>query len=200
MIHDLGTALQTKLAAEGCPFKVVDREQFDATSIARQRVVIEYDRAARHKWAAPLRLSGNPKVYFNVSPPCKITIYAQSTRQGATSFEHDDLALDAAFAVSNALRELFAERGLGLFMPSDAGFVTPSDLEGGKRTAGAVYEIKFSFTAAVQKLTWAGADLDEFTVGAGSITSSTKVSRFRGADDDGDDTTVPAAAETACGA
>jgi len=199
MIHELGRDLQTQLRAVGCPFTVVDRESFKTATTSRQRIVIEYDRASRDEWAAPLRLSRNPKVYFIHRPACKITIYAQSTKANATEFEHDHVALGAAYTVATAMRTIMAEQGLGLFMPDSAGFIDPEDLADAEKRGGSVYEMKFTFDAAVPDVTWAGADIPEFSILSTSIRSTTKVSRFRGPDDDGDDTTVPATAETACG-
>jgi hypothetical protein len=198
MIHELGRSLQTQLASKGCPFKVFDREAFKTAGTSRQRIVIEFDKTARDKWGAPA-LSRNPKHYFIHSPACKITIYAQSTRANATEFEHDEAALDAAYAVANAMRVVLADLDIGLFMPTDGGFIRPEDLADSERIGGSVYEIKFTFNNGVEDLTWAGAEATEYTFGANSVTSTTSVSRYRGTDDDGDDTTVPAAAETACG-
>lgn len=200
MIHALGVLLQAELREQGCPFVIVDRETFDTATASRQRIVIEYDKDGRDVWSSPRGLTTNPKRYFEYRPACKITIYAQSTKANAKEFEHENNVLGAAYTVATAMRKVMAAAKIGLFVPTSGGFITPPDLASGTRLGGAAYELKFTFAAGVPDVTWAGDDLPTFTIGAGAVTSTTKVSRRGDADDDDDPLTPPATAETACGA
>lgn len=197
MIREIGVELQAELKKQGVPFVVVDGpEPTKTTTWGRERIVIEYDADGTDSLGAPRSISINPKRRYESLEACKLTIYAQSTASGSLVAEHRRRAKLVRDEVLVAL-ELVAAKRKNRFVPGTGRLITPPDLAETERAGGAVYELKFGYSRAVEARTWAGAKRAEGTVGG--VTSTTKAS-LTGADDDTDPNNVPASAETACGA
>ncbi len=199
MIHEIGKELEAVLRTAGCPLRVDDGpESTQTTTFGRERIVIEH---------VPGGDSFGPTRSQHVNPDhrmtwivgCKVTIYAQSPSAGARPFEHRRRASRVLNMVLVGLEQV-ARTNRNAWRPTGGGFVTPADLAASEAQAGAVYELTFTYDRPVVVQTWAGESAAEFTLGANGITSITKVSRNGVADDDDDPNTVPASAETACGA
>lgn len=198
MIHEIGVELQAALRAKGCPFVVLDRESTKATTWGRQRIVIEHDEGG-DAFAPTRSQHKNPKHRMTRTIGAKLSIYAQSTKSGALEFEHRRLAEHVLDLVLVAMGDVAAVRK-NAWKPGRGRFVTPEDLETSEKFGGAVYELAFAIDRAVEVRTYAYAAEPETALVANTITSTTKVSLAEGPDDDGDPNTVPAAAETSCGA
>lgn len=194
MIHEIGIELQAKLAAKGCPFRVVDREAFKPTA-HRNIIVLEH---TGDTYGPAQSQSRNPKIYYTRNIGVKLTLYAQSTRAGAAEFEHRRVAETALDMVLIALRTIHAERKAGIAaLNIGAGkFIALEDAAKSERQGGAVYELALTFGRGVADLTWAGAGFTEFEITPGFVTSSTSVSGSHVPEDD-DDPNTPV---TACGA
>jgi hypothetical protein len=201
VIHEIGVELEAALKAKGCSmFPVADGPEATATTtFARSRIVIAHDEGGDAFSPVRSQSSGKAKHRFTRAIGCKITIYAQDPRAGARPFEHRRRAERVLDLVLVALAGIAATRKNALSVKGGR-FVQPDDLAKSEEIGGAVYELLFTFDRAVIDRTWAGAERAEATLASGSITSTTKVSLKGGADDDDDPTTVPATAETACGA
>lgn len=203
MIHEIARELQAVMRGRGCPFDVVDgTEATKTTTYSRERIVLEHDEGSDDTFS-PVRGSGaatrkNPAPVLVVNQAFKATIYAQSPKAGAMPFEHRRRAEQMRDQLLVAIREVAAERCNG-WEPRAGRFVQPGDLEKSEVIGGAVYELRFMFERGVKVETWKGEKRPEVTLGAGSLRSTTKVSA-NGWDDDNDPSTVPANAETACGA
>jgi len=200
MLHEIGRELEARLLAKGCPFKVYDRESTAPTTWARNRVVVEHDDSGSDSFAAGQKgQSRNPKNRYVRSYGIKITIYAQSSANGAREFEHRRLAEKALDHVLVAMDYVAAVR-LNEWLPKGGKWIRIADLEKSEVHGGAVYELTATFDRGVAERTWAGAIRPATDLRSGTVASSTRVSLRRGPDDDDDPNTVPAAAETACGA
>lgn len=198
MIHEIGVELAARLVVSGTPFPVVDGPESTKTATwGRERIVIE--RSGGDSFSAARSQHINPKHRRTRNIGGKITIYAQSPLSGATNFEHERRAEAVLDQVLVALDYVAAVRK-NSWTPTGGEFVAPEDIKDSERRGGAVYELRFTFERAVMARTWANANRPEFTFGAGTLSSTTKVSMAHGADDDNDPNTVPATAETACGA
>ena len=196
MIHEVGRELEVLLAAQGCPFKVYDKEATKPTSWARNRIVIE--RGDEDKVGPPRFQSRVPKVHFVRQIPATITVFAQSAVTGAQLFEHRRLADNVVDMVLIALRKIAGTRKNGLAIASSKR-VPIDDLEKSEVAGGFAHQIAFTIERAVSERTWAGDLQEQFEVPTGGIRSVTEVS-YSGSDDDGDINTPPASAEIACGA
>lgn len=200
MLHEIGLELQAALRARGCPLVVVDGpEDTKAATYGRERIVIEYDFDRGDSFGPVRSQRANPKHRFVSDEGAKITIYTQSTKPGAQPFEQRRRAKHVRDLVLIALDEVARTRRNVLTLAGGR-FVRPEALEGTERdSAGAVYELTFSVDRAVHEQRWDGSIAGEWTVTAGSIASTTKVSALGGPDDDDNPQTPPATAETACG-
>lgn len=193
MIHEIRRELSAALSALGCPFPVVDGpEGTQTTTFGRERIVFERDETAGDSFVEPRSQKINPRLYKVRNIALKISIFAQSVAAGAASWEHQRRAEHVLHQVLVSLEEIASARKNGLKWGTGR-FVRPKDLEASEVLKGAVYEIKLTFEQGIVRRTWAGAAAPEFTLGAGSMRSITKVSQ--GNNDD-----VPPGAETACGA
>ncbi len=152
MIHQIGRELEAKLLAKGCPFKVFDREGTKPTAW-RNVVVIE---ETGLKYGPPTSQSRNPKRYADANIGAKLTIYAQSTRSGASEFEHQRVAHRVADLAVVALMTIRAELKVGLTL-GGAKFVPIEDLAESENPGGAVLEMDVTFARAVEDRTWAGS-------------------------------------------
>jgi len=198
MIHEIGVELQTKLYARGCPFRVVDGpEAAQTTTWARERIVLERDRDSGDRFCPARSQAKNKDQRMTRSIGVKLTIYAQSVSSGALQFEHERRVDHVLDQVLVAIEEIAIARK-NAWALGGGKFVQPDDIEKSDAPGGAAYELKFTFDRAVNVQTFAGEKRPEATIGAGGITSTTKVSRAH-ADDDNDPNTVPANAETSCG-
>lgn len=195
MIHEIALELQTALRAKLCPIPVVDREGA-AKLTSFERIVIEHDDDAGDSFTPPRSAFKNPKHDYRRVIGAKATIYAQSRATGALEFEHRRRAEKIIDIVLGAMRLVTATRQ-NKFLPKTGRFVLLPDAEGTDRRVGAAYVLKFTCDRAVERRDWAAAAPAEGALAA--FTRTTKVS-LQGGDDDGDPTTVPADAETACGA
>lgn len=197
MIHEIGLELQKQLRARGCPLEVVDGpERTKTTSWTKQRIVLEDDDGGADAFAPVRSQHINPKLRYTVNQACKLTIYAKSERSGAMLFEHRRVAKAARDMVLCAL-DLIASRRKNAWKAGGGRFITPVDLQESEQPGGAVYELKFTFERGVKDVTWAGRPTPEATLTA--LQNTTKVSRANALDDN-DPLTIPADAETACGA
>lgn len=198
MMRDIGVKLAARLVVSGTPVAVIDGpEQTKTNTWGRERIVIQHDGADTF---GPVRSYHiNPKHRRTRTVSGKITIYAQSPLSGATNFEHERRAEAILDQVLIGL-DYVAAVDKNKWEPKSGQFITPEDIKESERRGGAVYELKFTYDRAVIVRTWADAIRPEFTFGAGSLRSTTKVSLAHGADDDNDPNTPPATAETACGA
>lgn len=193
MIHEIGVELQAALRPKGCPFPVLDRES-TATATNRNAIVLEHDRDASDTFGPVVSQSINPKQRAIRYVAAKLTIYAQSTRDGAKLFEHERVAASVIDQVYVGLEKVIRARKQR-FTIKDARFVTPPDLEGTERFGGVMYVMKLAIARGVNDVTFAGDALPEFTVPADGMTSTTKVSYANGQIQD----EPPPDAETACG-
>lgn len=159
MIHEIGRELETKLAAKGCGFKVVDREAFKPTAW-RNVVVIE---ETGDTYAPPRSQSRNAKRYFDCITGAKLTIFAKSAKSGALEFEHRRVARRVVDLLLVALRTIRAERNSGAITIGAGSFVTIADLAASEVLGGAVYELPFTIERGVLDTTYTGAAADEFT-------------------------------------
>lgn len=167
MIHEIGRELEAKLAAKGCPLKVIDREGTQPTAW-RNVVVIERTTDT----TGPARSqSFNPKRYYTRNIGAKLTIYAQSTKSGALWFEHERITDNVVDLVHVALRTIAAERRQAITFGGGE-FIKITDLEKSEREAGAVYVLPFTVERGVSDRTWAGAIAAEATLAAYEMTGS----------------------------
>ena len=187
MIREVGVELQARLRTRGVPLVVVDGpEPENTTTWGRERIVIERDREAAGVFGAPRSQSLNPKRYFNLTEPWKITIYAQSARVGSTVAEHERRVMNVARCVMNALKYVAAVRKNG-FDGGTFQLITPPDLVGAQRPGGAVCELKFTWEHGAQDVDFVGEAKPTGTITTGAHTTIVR-------------TTDADAGETACGA
>lgn len=194
MLHEIGRELETRLKAIGCPMPVIDGDgdasAHNTTTYARERIVVEHDIDAGDQFGSPLSQRSTPAQSFVRVFAAKVTIYAQSTKNGAQPFEHIRRAEHALDLVLSSLDEVVRARKNRLVFTGGA-FSTPKDLANSERWGGAVYELKFTVDRGVVKQTWAYERAPTLELGADLIATTTKVSLANGPAD--------AEPETACG-
>ena len=167
MLHEIGVDIAARLAAKGCPIKVVDGpEPTESTAHTHERIVIEHDGDAFSFARSQHR---NPRAAATRNIGGKITIYANSPSPGALDWEHTRRAEVLLDMVLVALRYVSSVRKNGLTLKAGR-FVKLPDQEKSDKQAGAVYELTFSIERAVVEKTWAGAIRPEATIGPGGIT------------------------------
>lgn len=172
MLHELGRELEAALVLRGCPFKVLDREAFKPTA-HRNVLVIEHD--GGDSFGSVKSQSSNPKRYYTRSVGAKLTVYAQSTKQGAQEFEHRRLAEHVLDLALVELRRVCSERN---FLPEigKGQFGEIADLAKSEVQGGAVYELAFTFDRAVEEMLWDSSFDAELTISAGNaVTTTTSV-------------------------
>ena len=196
MIHELGLEIQAALRAKGCPFVVVDREQFKAATWVRDRIVLEHAEGG-DGFANVVGQRPNPKHRVTRRIGLKFTIYAQSGFTGALEFEHRHRAEQVLDLLIVALKDV-ARKSRYPSNLTGGRFVTPDILEKSERFGGAVYELSFTLDRAVSARTWAGDARPQALLGG--VASTTRVSAAHGPDNDANPFNVPASAETNCGA
>jgi hypothetical protein len=195
MIHEVVRELSAALVAKKCPIPVADREGVKKITTF-ERIVVEHDDDAGDSFSAPRSVFKNPKQDYTRTIGAKATIYAQASADGASEFEHRRRAEKILDVVLGGMR-LVSRQRRNAFVPTSGAFVPVADGEKSDRRKGAVYELKFTFDRGVERRNWANEARPQASVaGFGSTTKAS----MRGADDDGDPTTVPEDAETACGA
>jgi hypothetical protein len=183
MLHDIGTELQTELRRIGCPVPVLDGpEPMATTSWGRERIVIEHDGSDGFNPARSQR--PNPKHRYTRAIGGKFTIYAQSTKRGATRFEHRN-RLEHILDLVLCSMDLVAAERKNAWRPTGGAFFTPPDLAETERDGGAAYELSFSFDRGVWVQNWAGDIQPEITMGASGsrVVSITNVRRTHGDDE-----------------
>ncbi len=191
ILHQIGRELEAQLVAKKCPFKVFDRETTKpAGTWGPMRVVIEHD--PDKDAFGPPRLSRNPRIHATHIMACKLSIYGRSSKPAALEEEHKGVVKQMLHQVIVGMRYVAAAR-LDRYKETGGGFFTPDDLEQSERDNGAAYRLFFTFDCPVAELTWAGEAAQEFTFGAGSIKSTTKVGNAGVPDEEAEPT-------TACGA
>lgn len=193
MIHEIGRELEAAIAAQGCPFKVFDRESTQTTTWGRNRIVIARD--PEDKVGPPRFQSRVPKVHFVRLIGATITIYAQASVTGAKEFEHERVCDDVVDMVLIALRGIAGARKNALAITKSTR-VPIEDLAKSEKPGGVAHQISFTIERAVSERTWAGSTQGTFALGAGGMRSRTNVFV---SDNDSDPGTVPAGAETSCG-
>jgi hypothetical protein len=197
MIHEIGDDLAAQFRATGCPVKIVDGpEPTKSATFGRERIVLEY--AGADGFTSVRSQHINPPHRRTRAIAARLTIYAQSTRPGAILREHYARANAILDQVLVGLDRVAADRH-NAWRETGGRFITPEDLAASENPGGVVYELTFTWDRGVRVQTFKGEAAPEFTIGAGGMRSTTKVSG-RGDADENDPTTVPATAETACGA
>jgi hypothetical protein len=205
-VLQLVTLLQTGLNAIGCPASVVSAEDHKRVAWAEHRVVVDLDTDTPDTFDAP-SLSENPKQRLTHNIPIKLTLYTKSGRPGATLLEHRHRSMLFVHAVICELERIVKTAedatppGLGGFPwvpPTNGKHVIPEDLKATDRPGGDVYELKWALPVAIPKRQSWTVEIYPTATLAG-VDSMTKVHRGL-ADDDNNPLTVPAGAETACGA
>lgn len=188
-LAEYGRALRTELVARGVPFPVSDGPEPTGPTKYTDRMVLEH-RDGGDSFARTGTRKGNPPVIFTRSVAARLKIYAQSTAAGATYAHHKgraELALDHAIAALDTV--IRSAKSQVRF--TGGGFDVPPDLADSQVRSGALYVLDFEFDRGVaDKVSWTEDALNEFTLGAGSITNVTQVYQTGNED---------AAAETGCG-
>lgn len=158
MIHDIGVEVAAHIAANGCPFPVIDGPEVRGTNtFSRERVVIEHDPAG-DSFLPRHQTDRNPRTRLTRVVGDKITIYAQCPNKGANYWEHIYRAEHVLDMVLIAL-DVVAKKRANLFVPRSGKFVLPDDLKPSETPGGAVYELLFTFDRGVAHRTWAGGIL-----------------------------------------
>lgn len=206
-VLQLVTLLQIGLNAIGCPAQVASGpEERKPTAWADYRVVVSLDLDTADSFDAP-SLSENPKQRLTHTIPISLKLYTKFGQPGTTVLEHQHRAMLFLHAVLVELERIVKTAedatppGLGGFPwipPTSGRHVTPDDLKSTEKAGGVVYELKWGLPVAVPKVrSWTVESYP--TAALDGVDSMTKVHRGL-ADDDDNPLTVPAGAETACGA
>lgn len=166
MIHAIGVALRTRLAARAVPFDVVDgpEPRTSAGTFARERIVIERDTS--DSFRAGRGTKGNPGrgAWFR-EVGCVVRIFARSPRAGAMAFEHYERAEHVLDHVIVALDEVVRGDRKEMLTLGGGGFVELDDLAGSERKGGAVYELRFVVERGIYAETWLGEARPEAVIG-----------------------------------
>ena len=200
MIHEIVKELGARLVALGLGISVGEGPENPTTTWGKERVVVEhtFDGDA-DSFTATRGVHRNPKVRRNRVAAYKLTVYAQSTKAGANLFEHCRRAEKILDQVLVAM-DYVAARRRARWEPKTGRFFTPENLKAAENPGGVAYELAFTFERAVTTRTWDGEKQPEAQPLVGGR-STTKVSLAHApGSDSSDPSTVPADAETACGA
>lgn len=185
MIREIGVEIGAKLAAQGCTFKVYDRDLTDTTAPIKERVVIERDYEAGESFAAPPSQKLNPTMPLARNMAAKIRIYAKSPKANALQWEHErhlDAMLDQVLV---ALNDVIVARK-NSYQIGRGKFFLLADAKSSEQIAGAVYELPFTVSRGIYRTTWKGEATPEVEITEGMIRSRTNVSLANGPDVDPD--------------
>jgi len=176
VIREYALQLRAKLEELGCPVPVVDDDEgTTTTTFARSRIVVSEDPDRDDAYGPPRGAQRNPRAYYSVQIPVRVSIYAQAPQSGALPFEHRRYARRIAGAVLSALHEIAVTRRNHILTPSGRR-VTPEDLEGSERPRGALYELTFAIEAEVPAAsTWSSVAAPTKTFESDTFESTTKV-------------------------
>ena len=170
MIVTVARKIQVYLTSIGCPYPVIYGPERRGLAFTTQpRFVVERDRTNADTWSAPGKSRPNPVMMAIRTVPCKTTIFAQSTVNGATTYDHERLAdamVDHFFVglktVASNLHTLF-EVSSSKIMSEDE-----IDSAGLEAWPGVVSVIEWTIDRAVNNVDWAGEKADEYTLAAGT--------------------------------
>lgn len=197
MIHEIGVELRAALVANGCPVPVVDStdlsERGQANAVPRERIVVGRVIGEPEPIVGPKGTGRNPLHIRDRHLAAKVTIWAQSPRPGALSFEHERRCDTIADQVIGQLVKVLSARKNSYEIGAGR-FIEAEDAKGSEIPNFAVYEIPFVVGRAVEMRTWAGAAAAEATLGGTGGVTVGNITRVSSAGD-----TTPAN-ETACGA
>lgn len=198
MIHEIAVELREALRTNGCPVPVVDSrdasERGQANAVPRERIVVGRVIGEPEPIVGPKGTGRNPIHIRDRHLAAKVTIWAQSPKPGALSFEHERRCDTIADQVIGQLVKVLSARKNGGYAIAAGRLIEAEDANGAEIPNFAVYEIPFTVPRAVEIRTWAGAAAAEATLGGvGGITLASSTTTSLPGDD-------PPAAETACGA
>jgi hypothetical protein len=157
MIHEIGKELATALLARGAPFRVADPERTDPIGTARERVVLE-EVDGGDTFGPVVSQHRNPRCVMTCTIAARLRIFAQDTRAGATSPDHQRRARAVLDQVLVALKNIMQARKAPSWLPDRGGFAPIEDAAGtlaGSRS-GALYELFFTVPRAVLDAPWTG--------------------------------------------
>lgn len=176
MIRDIGTKLKAKLVEKRCPIQdVLFEERTSTTTGARERIVLERNRNVPDTFSSVQGTHPNPKHVGKRGVAFVLTIYCQSAKSGALSFEHEDRADRLVEAVIASLDRVLRGDLQVSWSVTSGGFITPPEFAESSRQPGLVYELRFTADRAVKDVTWAGDAKPEVEIGDGFIKSRTEV-------------------------
>lgn len=199
MIFEIAKEVTALLRARGVPYDVVvDDAPTTQATFARSRIRLDHTEGdGSDRFSAPRSQRPRDAHRFTRSQGFTLEIYAKSTKQGATPFEHKRLANNVLDQVLVAFDDVAARRK-NAWSPTAGGFVPLPDFEGSEKPGGALYRLTFTFDRAVSERDFDGALEPTATFGPGGVvlTSTTKVS-LAGAS--ADTSQPPPDAATGCG-
>lgn len=173
---DIATRLKSRLIAKRCPIQdVALDDRTETVTGARERIVLERDLDAPDTFASVRGQHVNPKHKLTRSVPLKLTIYAQSTKAGAMSFEHEGRMDSLVDTVLASLDDVLRGDLQVSWQPTSGRSVPPADLAESARQPGLVYELTFTADRAVRGVTWSGEARPQITAGAGLFENTTRV-------------------------
>lgn len=183
---DIAKALKSRLVAKGCPLQTIvldeetDSERKGTNTGARERIVLERDVDASDAFSEVRGQHGNPKHKLTRSVPFKLTIYAQNSKTGALSLEHEARMDALVETVIASLDDVLRADLQVLWRMTGGGFVRPDDFAESKRQPGLVYAMTFTADRAVRGVTFAGAAREEAELTEGMVRSRTDVGLTHG--------------------
>ncbi len=179
MIREISVELQTELRAAGCPLSVIYDEVTTTATNGRERIVMVEDETGGDRFKPARSQRAYPRHVLTRAIGVKLTIYAQSSKAGAQTFEHRRRASHILDLVLVAMATVASKRK-NSWEPTGGRFTKAADLEASERIGGAVYELSFLFDRGVFEQKWNGDTVETFEVAEGLFENRTDVSLANG--------------------
>lgn len=171
MIGHLAAAVATDLRTRKYPYPVTYGPERVGRDGFKPAIVFVRDREAGDAIAAPLGAKDrNPEVPFNRAVSGAVTVYARSSKPGATVLDHEDECDNVCDAVIAAMYRILKARKLPLAIKDSRilrredlraeAEVAAADDKSGLRSAdwpGCAARIRFAVVTVIRDITYTGA-------------------------------------------
>lgn len=156
MIYEMSRDIGARLEAAKFPVRVVYGPEQTAREIYDPVIVIERDRGGSDRITPPQGQQSNPRKYMTRWLAARATIYAKSSLDGATVWDHERECEKLVDGLLVALTEWQTAERAGAINVAEARYLAASERNDVETWAGVVYVLRFSVPRAVFKLTYLG--------------------------------------------
>ncbi len=166
MLAAITSQLREALVTRKVPYPLVyGPERLTQGSSVSSHIVVERDRQSGDTWQAAKTHSKNPQRIFARGIGGVVRIYAESTRRGASTEDHERIADQVVNQVMMALRVIVVARRSEMRIRSSRLLTLDELAEAGLTYPGVVYELRLEIGMGVDDENYAAEAPAEATMG-----------------------------------